>query len=604
MIVTRKGMEIDLSYEHKTGCPYCISRGKDKSRDNLHVYGLDSNGEHLGFHCFACDKSLPSEKHLRELQSDDNDEQEYEIVGSAFNEEVRAKVKESTSMNPRGYRGINQEVSSFYKVRYQFSNETGEVEKTLYPCTQQYKLTGWKVRAHPKDFKTPGPIGETGKGCELFGQMLFKTHASFCVITGGEHDAMAAYQILNGNGNGKYESMAVVSPTIGESGAHKQIKNQYNFFKQFKRVIVCMDDDDAGREAAEKICASLPRGTVYIMKMRLKDPNTFVDKGAEKDFIHDFWNMKQYTPAGIHGSSTLYAAAMDYSDLKQLSLPPFLKKAQEMFDGGFVKNELSCVFAETSIGKSLFVDTMCVHWIQKEPEEVVGVLSLEAAKDKWATNIISNYLGMKLIKLKGESRKEYLQREDVKEKIEKFLVNEDGSDRFYVMDERGAEIDVIKEKIVEMIIQLGITTMIVDVYSDLLDGLPLDQQEEMVGWLKKLLKEYPQISIIMVCHTRKRPTGGTGSLTESDIMGTSTIMKSAAQTISLERDKQAELPFLRNCTFVRIHKNRHFSETGPAGVIYYEHSTGILYDLDDYLEQHPEMQEIADEALGVVDEFA
>lgn len=30
---------VDLSREHKTGCPRCIKNGADRSGNNLHVYG-------------------------------------------------------------------------------------------------------------------------------------------------------------------------------------------------------------------------------------------------------------------------------------------------------------------------------------------------------------------------------------------------------------------------------------------------------------------------------------------------------------------------------------------------------------------------------------
>lgn len=574
----------------KEPCKRCRGQGRDTVGDNFVRYEGGSG------HCFACGYTVPSKEWLEENSQENGEEQEIEIMGKPFTAELKDQIKEQTGFNPKGYRGISLDISKLFRVRYQYSEDTGEVESTLYPCTKEYKLTGYKVRKHPKDFTSP--IGETGKDCDLFGQFLFKSQSNIALITGGEHDAMAAHQMLEAaSKNSKYDSIACVSPTIGESGAYKQVKGQYEFFNRFKKVVVCMDDDEAGRKAAEKVCEALPRGKAYVMKMRRNDPNEYLLRKEGQDFVNDFWGAKPYTPAGIHGSSTLYDAALSYSDLKQLSLPRFLHKAEAMFDSGLVKNELSCIFAETSIGKSLFVDSTAVHWIQHEPDEVVGVLSLEATKDKWATNILSNFLGVKLIKMKGEDRKNYLSQPHIMEKVKPFLEDEEGNDRFYVMDERGAEVDVVKAKIEEMILAMGVTLLIIDVYSDLLDGLPLDQQEEMVGWLKRLLKTYPQVSIVMVCHTRKRPSGGSGSLSESDIMGTSTIMKSAAQTISLERDKQAPTAFLRNCTFVRIHKNRHFSETGLAGIVYYEPETGKLWDMDDYLEAHPEMRVLAEEQL-------
>ena len=600
MKVTRYGVDVDLSVEGKQACPKCIKKGRDRGNDNLHVYGLDADGRHQGAFCFACNYAILSQDYQEELEADDdgdNDEEDVKTMGREFNSEVQAKLKQSTGMDPKGYREISDKVSQLYRVRYQYSEEDGSVTESLYPCTRNYGIAGYKVRSHPKDFKSPGPIGETGKNCEFFGQFAFKTHSNFCVITGGEVDAMSAYQMLNTNNDG-YQDIAVVSATCGEGSTHRQAKMQYEWLNRFKRIYVCLDEDAAGYEAEEKLVQALPRGKVYIFKMRRKDPNQYLENGAGREFVQDFWASKTYTPAGIHGSSSLYEAAMGYSDLKQLSLPQFMKSAQDMFDGGLVKNELSCLFAETSVGKSIFADSMAVQWILNEPEEVVGVLSLEATAEKWATNIMSNYLGVKLIKMKGQERKDYLEQDDVKRKLKQFLEHEDGSDRFYVFDERGSGIDVVKEKIVEMIVELGVTILIVDVASDLTDGLPLNEQEALTSWFKKLIKEYAQLSILLIAHTRKRQQGSSAQLNESDIMGTSTLMKSAAQTVSLERDKQAENPFLRNCTFVRIHKNRHFSDTGPAGIVYYEPASGRLWDLEQYLEAHPEMESTADEALG------
>jgi len=607
MIIRRMGVEIDLSFEHKSRCPKCARGGRDRSGDNLHTYGLDGEGKTLGSFCHSCGYTVPSEEYLTAFlgEEDDNDEDYIEDLSKMsreFNPEVQGKIKASTGMGPKGYRGIRDEVSKMYRVRYQYSQENGSVTESLYPCTKDYGITGYKVRGHPKNFASPGPIGETGRACDLFGQFLFKTHSNFCVIVGGEVDAMSAYQMLNKPGN-KYQDIAVVSSTIGEGSVHKQAKKQYEWLNQFKRIYVCMDSDAAGEEAAEKLAQSLPRGKVYILNMRRKDPNEYLTKGAETEFVQDFWASKLHTPAGIHASTSLYEAALSYSDLKQLSLPAFMKVAQGMYDGGFVKNELTVLFAETSVGKSIFADSMCVNWILNEPDEVVGVLSLEATADKWATNILSNHLGVRLIKYKGQDRKDYLMRPDVKAKIDPLLEHEDGSPRFYIMDERGSGIDIVKEKILEMVIQMEVTLLVVDVYSDLTDGLALNEQEELVAWFKRLIKEYSQLTVLMVAHTRKRQQGGGGALTDNDIMGSSTVMKSAAQTIALERDKQAESPILRNCTFVSVHKNRHFSQTGPAGIIYFDPVTGKLWDIEDFMEAHPEVQGEFLEALGRTEEY-
>ena len=60
---------IDFTYTHKTQCPKCASEGGDRSGDNLHVYGLDDDGRSLGFHCFACNFTVPSEEFLAEISN-------------------------------------------------------------------------------------------------------------------------------------------------------------------------------------------------------------------------------------------------------------------------------------------------------------------------------------------------------------------------------------------------------------------------------------------------------------------------------------------------------------------------------------------------------
>lgn len=573
--------DIDLSYQHKTGCPRCIKNGNDRAKNNLHVYG-----EGKGAFCWACEFTIPSNEWLAE--HGEIYEEEINLVGKPFNDEIFAELKAKTGMKTKGYRGIRDETSKFYGVRYLYDAVSGAVAESYYPATKDYELSGYKIRQEVKNF--PNPFGETGKDVDLFGQVRFKTFADTVVIVGGEIDALSLFQVLSDKQKNKqYNPVAVVSPTIGESGAHKQIQINYKFFAQFKRCIVALDSDAAGKAAAEKVCKILPRGKVFVMTMRYKDPNEYLVKGKEDELYNDFWAAKPWTPSGVHASSTLYDAALEYTNVERLSLPPFLKKVADMFGGGLVKNELNVIFASTSQGKSLFVDTIVAHTIMNEPHETVGIMSLEASKNKYATNIISRALGVNLNAMQGDERLSYLQREDVKSEVEDFLVDDSGKSRFYVYDSRGDGIEGTKESILEMIIQLGVTVLVADPYSDLVAGCSLEEQESFVAWLKKLVLEYPQLSVYLICHTRKLASGSSTGLTESDIIGSSTVMKSAAQTISIERDKLHENPILRNVSKVTIHKNRHASSTGLACEVYFDYKTGQLHDWEEYKINHPEI---------------
>ena len=572
-------------------CPNC------GSTDNLAIYDDGS------YYCFSdCGyKKISDEvkeqfkdkrKGKVKVKSMNDTSEETQVVKStkpAITQAENQQIKSETGIDTKGYRGIRTEISKQFGVRYEYSEENGSVIKSYYPCTRGYELSGYKVRKHPKDFSLH--FGATGKDCELFGQFKFKTNNNTILIVGGEHDNLAAYQMLSdAQKNKQYDPVAVVSPTIGESGAHKQIQAQYAFFNQFKKCVVAMDSDEAGEAALEKIAKVLPRGKVYVMKMRRKDPNAYIwDKetgklvGAEQEFINDFWAAQPYTPAGVYASTSLYKAALDRMDLEMISLPSFMKEASRMLGNGLVKNEITLILAKTSIGKTTLMSALTRHLALNEPNEVIGVLSLEADAGKFSQNMLSYHLQQPMHRMSKEERLEFLNREDVKHKVKQLYEKPDGTPTLYVCDDRGASWEQVKDKLLEMIISMGVTVLVVDPYSDLLSGMSVSEQEEVATWFKKIMKEY-SITPIIVSHVRKSSGGAnTGPLTEDDAQGSSFLVKASGQTIALERDKQNPDPMERNRTTITILKNRDFSETGPAGSMYYDIATANLYDYDDWV---------------------
>lgn len=183
----------------------------------------------------------------------------------------------------------------------------------------------------------------------------------------------------------------------------------------------------------------------------------------------------------------------------------------------------------------------------------------------------------------ANERAEFLMRPENEAKARNLFTQPDGTPRFYVCDDRGANIEQVKEKILEMVIHMGVDTLLIDPYSDLCSGMTVGEQEELATWVKKLMKEY-SVTPIIVSHVRKSASGqNAGPITEDDAQGSSFLVKAAGQTISLERDKMSDDPIERNRTMITILKNRDFSETGPAGSIYYDISTATLHDYDVWL---------------------
>lgn len=320
----------------KNPCPRCRANGRDKSGDNFHWYG-----EGLGGYCHSCGYTVPSEAYKAEHGTHEEEELDVSTREPLTNEES-AEIKEYTGLAGKGYRGIRDETSRWFGVRYEYDPETGEPTSQWFPTTVDGKLVGYRVRKFPKDFSQS--VGQVGKEVDLVGQFRFANSSSNqVIIVGGETKLLNTYQILKDDlaSRGKdYDPPAVVCSTIGESGAYKQIQAQYEFFNRFEKIIVCMDADDPGREAAQKIAKVLPKGKVYIMSMRYKDADDYVvDKagnkiGKEREWLKDFWAAKPWTPDGILGASALGDRIREAAVAPRVPLPPFMHKLQKMMAGG------------------------------------------------------------------------------------------------------------------------------------------------------------------------------------------------------------------------------------------------------------------------------
>ena len=599
MKVKRRGREIDLSYEHKTACPKCRSKGNDRAGDNFHVYGLDTEDKYLGGHCFACGYTIPSQE-LVESGEEQIEEEDEDIMGREFNAEVREKVKEVTTMNSGGYRGITEETSKVFRVRYQYSQEDGTVSHTLYPCTKDYNLVGYKVRAHPKDFKNPGPMGETGKSCDLFGQFAFKkASGKYVIVTSGEADSMAAYQMLadyrKSRGQQDYDQIPCVSPTNGEASAHRQLQLHYEWLNRFERIIYVKDPDAAGDAAVEKIAKVLPKHKLYVMELStVKDPNEALEKGKQREFISKFFSATKYVPSGIVGSGVLMDKIKQSVLIPKIPLPPFMHDMQKLMAGGIPLGTITCIASASGSGKSTYVDEMLYYWVFNSPHKV-GVVSLESDCAQYGTKILSRHLQKKIDLIEDAGDKmAFLEDEAVSAKASELFLREDGEHRFHLIDERDGSLDSLKELIMQLIIECDVKVVILDPLTDILDGLSNDEQSVFMKWMKGMVKSH-SVSFILVSHLRKSAGGGKANsrgadVHEEDFHGSSSIFKSSACNVLFMRDKEHPNEYMRNVTTIKMTKCRWTGRTAPvAGKYYYDIETHTLYDLEDYIRENPEM---------------
>lgn len=574
--------------ESKSACPRCVKNGGDSSGDNLHNYG-----EGLGSYCWSCGFTILSDEKKAELgigkfEWTEDLEEEVSTKQLLTKEEVE-QIKGYTGTKGKGARNISDETYSAYGVRFKYDEQDGNVVETFYPYTQDFAAAGFKIRImNPKDFRS---IGKIGKDSDLFGQWKWKQGGGkYVLLTAGEADALAAFQMLETYRKGRssdFEPIPVVSSGIGESGSYKQVQLHYEWLNSHERILVCYDQDDAGKKAVEKLMTVLPKGKTFIVNLPMKDVNAMLDAGKQKQFISCFYDAKPYSPDGIVGSGSAPERARLEAAIPKIPLPPFMKDAQKAMAGGIPLGRWLNLGGASGQGKSTISEECVYHWIFNSPHKL-GIISLESDVGQYHLKLLSRHVGRKIDLIESDEEKlDYLETQFVKDAEQRLVYNEDGSHRYFILDERDGGIDSLKNLIEQLIIQCECKVILLDPLQDALDGMSNEEQAVFCRWVKGMMKSH-NVTFIMINHTRKTSQGGKqgsqgADLSEEDCQGTSAIYKSAACNLMFSRNKEAEDLIERNTVYMKMTKCRWTGNTGTVGEYYYDNAVHTMYDKQEWM---------------------
>lgn len=497
-------------------------------------------------------------------------------------DEVKELIR-STGYVSNGYRGIRDEINKFFGHLSKLDDQ-GNVIARYYPETNNNgKLTGYKCRNTPKDF-SHGKVGATGNKSQLSGQVKFKSPSKYVLYVGGEEDKAAAYQMLKENRKDQeFDSIPVVSPTSGEGSAAKQAAMQYDWFDQYDIIVIGMDQDEAGIKAAKEIAAVLPKEKLRIATWSGKDPNQMLIDGKEKQFVRDFYNAKEFINSGISSSGDAEAGLEEFLTAPKIGLPPQLSKLQAAMRGG-IKSTGSVVniIGDTSIGKSFLSDTLIYHWLFNSPR-VPTIVSLERTKEELTIDLLSMHLKKNLMWFTdGHDAVDYLNQPEVQLLKNELLYNAAGEPRFFIIDEREGDIELLKRQMEKSGKVNDSRLMVIDPLTDFLRSLGTEVQENFMMWQK--LQKKNGFVFINILHTRKPPTdkdGNVRKVTEYDALGSGTFIQSADVNIVINRDKMSSDPIEKNTTYVDMPKCRG-GITGEICALYYDAETRQQYDRDEY----------------------
>lgn len=571
----------------------CIAnqiKGKKKcdSGDALAIHKKEYEDQDptLDGYCWSCSQFFSSEdissSKLSEDLGDPNKIKSKPKKPPMTLDEVKTFIRETGYVSDN-YRGIQDKYSQFYGHLTK-TDINGKVIARFYPETTDGTVTGYKSRIDPKQFGYMNK-GRTGIHSDLSGEVKFKNGGKYLLIVGGEEDKAAAFEMLRENqiqrNQQDFEPIAVVSPTTGETSAHKQIANRYEFCDKFDWIILGMDSDKYGKEAVKRIVEVLPEDKVKIATWSGKDPNKMLNDRKQAQFLRDFYGAKEVVVGDIKSSASTMDAIREELDKPRLTLPNYMSKMQENMGGGILDATITNIIADTSVGKSTHVNNMLYHWILTS-EDPPTIITLEATEGQWGIDLLSLHLGKNLRWMSKEEIDSYLELPEIKEKADTLWYKDTGEPRYYLVDERSGDIRKAEKLMERAYKQYNSKLIVIDVLTDLLRGSDSDSQEEHMKWQKIFIKH--GIRLINILHTRKPPKGKDGKpvpITEYDAYGSSSFVQSAAINLLFERDKESDDPVERNTTKTRMPKCRG-GVTGHSGDWYYDFGTRQCYDLEKY----------------------
>lgn len=506
-------------------CPECRKKGRDRTGNHLIVF---ADG---GRHCNRCGYTVKP------------------------NQEI--EMPEELSIMKQEFRGVLPSTYKAYGVKAEFDEGTGDLEKLYYPYGK-----GYKVRKLPKEFYASGKMD--GK---LFGQGIVKS--SILVITEGEQDAMAAFQMLKASNPVKFP--AVVSLPNGASSP-KAVSDNLDWIKAHAKVVLCFDNDKAGSEGLEKVAALL-EGKVHTVSMELKDAAEYLESGKAAEFVEAVRSARRYSPEGI---VTVADVMKDAMKKPEWGVPwPWETLNKATF--GIREGEGYYIGAGVKVGKSEFLNELVKHLITlgKKP----FVLKAEEIPSLTAKKIAGKLAG------------KLFHRPDIDfdmSELEGSLHKLEGN-LFMYNRHNSLDWDAMKNAIRHAVVVEGSKHVFIDPITCLTDGLEASDANRM---LQQFSREVDQMSkdlgftYFVFCHLNAPTTGKShengGKVRSSQFTGSRAMMRACTYMIGIERDKDPELDEEeRNTSHFVLLEDRMFGNNVRFPV-FYNKETG------DYLEPEGE----------------
>jgi hypothetical protein len=434
----------------------------------------------------------------------------------------------------------------FYGISTKFID--GEPFETGFPYPDN---RGVKIR-NMKEKKFRG-VGDM-KDPDLFGMDRFDPGSKESItITAGEYDAPSIWQVTRG------KTAAVSLPSGNLAQAMKVCIKHRDYINSFKKIYLCLDNDEVDRKTTKEISALFDFTRVYLVKIqKFKDANDYLQNNDSSGLFSVWDNAKRYSPDNIISSFADIKSALEEVKEDQIGTYPFSSLNAMLY--GLHKGEIVCITGvpaspeanASGVGKTEFFRAL-QHHLLKTTKSNIGIIHLEEDSGTTIKAIAGYELG-----LPATLPDSGLSVTDIFEGYQKAVGGADDRVHIYTsfeLQDEQALLDNIRFLAsgakCDFIFLDHITWLATGLQDD--DGrLKLDRISQRL----KLLAKELRICIIMISHTNDN--GRT--------RGSRNIENVSNTIIKLTRDKLSPDPTVRNTIYMNIDKARLGGQTGPGGM--------------------------------------
>lgn len=578
---------------HKGLCPQCHSGRKNKADPSLYVTILNESGRDLALlKCYNCGYSdrLPKETIHKPLRAT----QRKEISKTYTKPEYSApKGMAQEALDWFASRGITKEVLKAARVKYDVPPKgmvfEGNPEKVIqFPYFDEHS-NPVNIKARPlgkKDFR----MVKNAK-LMLYGLELLNDDQTCCIVE-GEIDLLSlrvcgipnVLSVPNG-------APATISEKSEDSG-FEYLRNCEHILSRFKEIILCCDQDEAGRNLEYELSRRLGIGRCRRVELPLKDANeVLVRDGVDVlcGYIHD---AQPYPLHGIFTVRDLENSCLDF--FRNGSKPgratgwPGLDELYSVRDG-----ELTVITGVPSSGKSEWLDALMVNLSLSDGMKFAIFSPENVPHTEHISKLAAKYQKRSYLKNSWDrmTEEEYIQGLEKVHNHFFFIVAETETDK--------PTIDWILDKTKALVYRYGINALVIDPYNEL-EHLrkPMQNETDFISSMLAKVKRFARQTnthIFFVAHPSK-PQGGKvpkNFPTLYDISGGANWNNKADCGIVIRRNYAGNK---REVT-VDVQKIR-FRQVGMKGEtkLYYNPSIGVYNSPEDPVGVSSEVRDIFEDA--------